>query len=347
MSDATGQLRERLAAISDLRHAAGVLEWDQQTMMPPRGYGGRAEALATLGRVIHEQFVSADTGQLLERAERELERSGLDGDSDAAALVRVARRRYDKSCRVPPELAAELARAASRGHEAWVVARAQSDFSAFAPYLQHNFELARRYVECLPGFENPYDALIDDYEPGLSSVEITRIFSELKAELLPLIAAPRERGLKGAIVCSATFAAIVVGAIVIWLPPGGLSYFWQRTIGFQIHRFDVFSPWALHASLRPIQTALEVVAVLFVLALALFPRKRSLIQVCALAGAVTIAVQLPATHWFYYYIMWFLPFAVVGFLMAPVMARQPAAEPVEVDRLGEERAHGEPALAGV
>jgi carboxypeptidase Taq len=194
MSDATGQLRERLAAISDLRHAAGVLEWDQQTMMPPRGYGGRAEALATLGRVIHEQFVSPETGQLLDRAELELERSGLDGDTDASALLRVARRRFDKSRRVPAELAAELARAASRGHEAWVVARAQSDFSAFAPYLQHNFELARRYVECLPGFDNPYDALIDDYEPGLSSAEITRIFSELKAELLPLIAAVRAAG---------------------------------------------------------------------------------------------------------------------------------------------------------
>jgi len=182
------------------------------------------------------------------------------------------------------------------------------------------------------------------FSGGLLGLATAAKFSP--AGLLPLIAAPRQRGVKGAIVCVATFTAVVVSAIFIWLPPRGLSYFWQRTIGFQIHRFDVFSPWALHASLRPIQTALEVAAVLFALAVAFFPRKRSLVQACALAGAVTIAVQLPATHWFYYYIMWFLPFAVVGFVMAPAMARQPAEEPVEVDRLGEERAPGKPALAG-
>ena len=166
------------------------------------------------------------------------------------------------------------------------------------------------------------------------------------AGLVPLLAAPRQRGLKGALVCTGTFLAVVVSAIFIWLPPGGLSYFWKRTIGFQIHRFDVFSPWALHASLHPIQTVLEVAAVLFALAVAFFPRERSLAQVCALAGAVTIAIQLPATHWFYYYIMWFLPFALVGLLVVPAIARQPAGRPVEVDQLGVDRARGEPALAG-
>jgi hypothetical protein len=166
------------------------------------------------------------------------------------------------------------------------------------------------------------------------------------AGLLPLIAAPRQRGLKGALGCTATFAAVVATAVFVWLPPGGLSYFWQRTIGFQIHRFDVFSPWALHASLHPIQTALEVAALLFALAVSFFPRERSMTQVCALAGAVTIAVQLPATHWFYYYIMWFLPFAVVGFVVSPAMAREPARGQVDCESHGAERTRGEPALAG-
>ena len=166
------------------------------------------------------------------------------------------------------------------------------------------------------------------------------------AGLVPLIAAPRQRGLKGALVCTVTFLVIVASAIFIWLPPGGLSYFWHRTIAFQIHRFDVFSPWALHASLHPIQTVLEVGAVLFALAVAFFPRERSLAQVCALAGAVTIAIQLPATHWFYYYIMWFLPFALAGLLVVPALALRRAEDPVEVERLGAERARAEPALAG-
>jgi len=129
-------------------------------------------------------------------------------------------------------------------------------------------------------------------------------------------------------VCAGSFIAVAGLAVYSWLPRGGISYFWQRTIGFQIHRVDVFSPWALHPSLHPVQTALEVIAVMLVAAVAFVPRERSLAAICALAGAVTIAVQLPAVHWYYYYIMWFLPFALVAF----VVRAAPAAEAVEEAR---------------
>jgi hypothetical protein len=115
-------------------------------------------------------------------------------------------------------------------------------------------------------------------------------------------------------------------AIYAWLPPQGFAYFWQRTIGFQLTRPDAFSPWALHPSLHPIQTALEVLAVLLAGAVAFVPSRRSLVQVCALAGAVTIAIQLPATHWYYYYIMWFLPFALVAFVARPALAPEAVTE---------------------
>ncbi len=81
------------------------------------------------------------------------------------------------------------------------------------------------------------------------------------AGLVPLLAAPRQRGWKGALTCVGVFAIVVALAIYAWLPPQGFGYFWQRTIGFQMTRPDVFSPWALHPSLHPIQTALEVMAV--------------------------------------------------------------------------------------
>src|SRR5205807_2148138 len=131
--------------------------------------------------------------------------------------------------------------------------------------------------------------------------------------------------------------ALVVTAVLSWLPPGGLSYFWHRTIGFQLTRVDVFSPWALHPSLHPIQTLLEVLALLLAAAVAFLPRERSRVRVCALAGAVTIAVQLPATHWYYYYIMWFLPFALVALLgVAPPPARA-ASDDVELSEWTVER----------
>jgi carboxypeptidase Taq len=186
MTQTVARLRQRLAEIEDLRNAAHVLSWDQQTMMPPRGGESRAEALATLERISHERFVDEETGRLLQAAAEEL--GGADPDSDQARLVAVTRRRYEKARRVPTELAAELARAGSLGQEAWVKARAQSDFQAFAPYLERNLELARRYVECFEGYECAYDVLLDDYDPGMRTREVARLFAQLKQGLVPLIA---------------------------------------------------------------------------------------------------------------------------------------------------------------
>ncbi len=191
MTDTATELSRRLAQISDLREAAGVLGWDQQTMMPPAGGMARAEALATLERVTHEHFVAAETGRLLEQEADRL--ADADPDGDAARVVAVVRRRWEKQRRVPTDLAAEVARAGSIGQEAWVAAREESDFSAFAPYLEHNLELARRYVECFDGFDCAYDALLDDYDPGQRTAHVAELFAELKRELVPLIAEVSKR----------------------------------------------------------------------------------------------------------------------------------------------------------
>ncbi len=139
--------------------------------------------------------------------------------------------------------------------------------------------------------------------------------------LLPLFASPRLGGWKRSIVCGASCLGLTAATILLYLPPGGLSYFYQRTIGFQITRPDVFSPWALHPGLKPVQTVVEGLAIVLILAAPFLLRGRSLTRVCALAAAVTIAVQLPAVHWFYFYILWFLPFVLVALL-----ARTPVAE---------------------
>jgi carboxypeptidase Taq len=176
-----------MGTLADLRNAAKLLDWDQQTMMPPRGATARAEAVATVQRISHEIFVSDDTGRLIEAAAARLD--GAPPDSDEASLVRVTRRHWEKARRVPSDLAAEMARASSVGHQAWVQARENSDFASFIPYLEHNFELVGRYIECFDWFECPYDAVLDDFEPGGRTVEVARLFEALKAELRPLIAA--------------------------------------------------------------------------------------------------------------------------------------------------------------
>jgi len=186
------ELKTRLAQIHDLNKAAGVLSWDQRTIMPARGARVRAEQLATLGQVAHEKFSAPEVGRLLE-ALRPYEDS-LPYDSDAASLIRVTRRDWEKARRVPGELRAQMARTASLANGAWVEARQQSDFALFAPHLQKNIDLKHRYVECYDEVENPYDVLLDDYEPEMTTAEVSRVFDELKRHLVPLIAAVAERG---------------------------------------------------------------------------------------------------------------------------------------------------------
>jgi carboxypeptidase Taq len=189
MSSQMQALKTRLGTVSDLDGAAELAGWDQQTKMPPNGGQARAELLATLASLRHATFTADETGRLLDSAAAEL--NGRDPDSDDARLLEVSRRRWEKSRRVPTELEAEIARASSEGQEAWVAARAASDFKSFAPHLERTLELTRRYVDCHlghDGFNCAYDVLIDDFEPGISTARVADLFSQLKGELVPMIA---------------------------------------------------------------------------------------------------------------------------------------------------------------
>jgi hypothetical protein len=116
-------------------------------------------------------------------------------------------------------------------------------------------------------------------------------------------------------------------SFAVLLPPGGIQEVWSHTIGYQLTRDDIFSIWALHPSLAPIKVAIEVAAVLLAVAVAFRPRgPRTLAQFAALAAAVTIAVQLPAVHWFYMYIVWFLPLVFVAVLGGGRVRAEESAE---------------------
>jgi carboxypeptidase Taq len=184
------RLQERLGKITDLERISRLLSWDQQTMMPSAGSDHRADQLATLRRLAHELLIDDETGRLLDEL-RPLEES-LESDSDEASLIRVARRDYEKAVRVPTDLRAEMTRAAAQARPVWVKAKAESDFELFLPALERNVELRRRYVECFEGVDEPYDILLDDFEPYTSTAEVREIFAELKAELVPLIAELRD-----------------------------------------------------------------------------------------------------------------------------------------------------------
>ena len=178
------ELKARLAEISDLERAAAVLGWDQQTYMPPGGTAARSEQLATLSKLAHQHFISDEMGDLLEASAQETD--GMDHGSDEASLVRVTRRDYQKARRVPSELVAELARVTTLATETWTQARAQSNFSLFAPHLERIVALEIRLAEALGYDERIYDALLDQYEPEMKTAQVEAIFAEIKPQLVQL-----------------------------------------------------------------------------------------------------------------------------------------------------------------
>jgi carboxypeptidase Taq len=192
MADALERLKERLAEVIDLNKVARLLSWDQQTMMPPAGTGHRAEQMATVQRLAHELFTDAEVGRMLDEL-RPLEES-LDRESDDAALIRVARRDYEKAVRVPSSLRAKMAHAAAEARPVWVKAKTEADFPSFLPALERIVELKLEYVDCLAdGSAERYDVLLDDYESQTTTAEVRKLFEELKPPLVELIAELQQR----------------------------------------------------------------------------------------------------------------------------------------------------------
>lgn len=185
MSERLRRLKDTLGEVSDLNRAAAVLAWDQETYMPPGGIASRADQLTTLRRLAHIRFTADDVGGLLDELDGEV--GALPFDSDDASLVRVTRRDYDHARKLPSALVAEIARAESTARPVWQKAREDADFKLFAPYLEKNVGLNRRVADALGYTERPYDALLDRTEPGLTTVQLERIFAQLKRAIVPLV----------------------------------------------------------------------------------------------------------------------------------------------------------------
>jgi carboxypeptidase Taq len=179
------ELLRRLAEIYDLQRAGNLLAWDQETKMPPLGAPARAEQLATLARLAHDRAIAPELGGLLEEL-RPFEES-FEPESFEASVVRVTRRDYEKTRSVPSELRAEMTRAGSLGYAAWLEARAAADYELFRPHLEHRMALAREYVACREPYDDPYDVLLDDNEPGMKTADVAAVFGRLKEVLVPLV----------------------------------------------------------------------------------------------------------------------------------------------------------------
>lgn len=193
-STAYADLISHVKEASLLRSCADVLGWDEQTYMPPAGGVLRGEQMAILARLAHEKVTAPVVGERLGQLEaNELAK----GDRVEAANIREIRRGYDRAVKLPKRLVEELARVTIAAQAEWRRARKESDFARFLPSLEKIVALKREEAQAVgkPG-EPLYDALLDEYEPGATTAEVTKTFARLRQELVPLVAAIAQSGKK-------------------------------------------------------------------------------------------------------------------------------------------------------
>ena len=182
MSKAWERLEPKLKELADIGATLGLMSWDQAVMMPPRGAPARARAMATIEAIAHDRVTDPEIGELLTELESEDDLS-----VDQMASVRILRRDYDKATKVPEELVRAIAEAQGRAYQAWVEARPANDFSILEPHLKRLIDLKREQADAYGWKEERYDALLDDYEPGMKTSDVDKLFEELVGGLLPII----------------------------------------------------------------------------------------------------------------------------------------------------------------
>ena len=190
MGEKLEQLKTHLYRPIDLMYAAAVLSWDQEVYMPPQGVQARAEQLSTLSAIALELLTGDETARLLEAAESEM--AGAEYDSDEASLLRVIRRTFEQQTKLPTALVVRESLATSKAFAAWQAARAERDYAKFQPHLQEIMDINLEKANYLGYEDHPYDALLDQFEPGIKTAQVERLFGDLKVGLVPLVQAIAE-----------------------------------------------------------------------------------------------------------------------------------------------------------
>lgn len=179
-------LVRRSREVSILASCLTLLDWDEQTYMPPGGADNRADQMAYLAGLQHEKSADPRIGDWL----AEVEASDLVADPELPSAVNITqwRRQFQRLSRLPRDLVERQARAASLGQQAWHSAKQDCDFAAFRPFLEKVIQLKREEAACLVDGDatSSYDALLDEYEPGCTAAQLRPLFHALRSELDPL-----------------------------------------------------------------------------------------------------------------------------------------------------------------
>ena len=186
--NAYDSLLQRAREIANYNSTSSVLAWDQETYMPAKAAAYRAEQLGQLAGLAHKLGTAPEVGDWLAACEDKMPECADETECELrAANVREWRRDYDKATKLPGRLVEDIARTTSLSRETWAAARAESNFSTFAPWLEKILALVREQAECWGYTTCAYDALLDAYEPGARVANLNPVFDDLQRRLALLL----------------------------------------------------------------------------------------------------------------------------------------------------------------
>ncbi|MEM9109763.1 MAG: carboxypeptidase M32, partial [Planctomycetota bacterium] len=183
------QLLSHTKEASLLGSTASILGWDQETLMPVQGLAHRTRQLAQLAKLTHQMRTDPRIGEWLDACEAEAELAG-DPISETAVNLRELRRAYDKATKLPEALVVEMSETTSQAKHAWAEARKDDDYGKFKPWLAKVIELNQQKAACF-GWDKangePWDALADNFEAGMTAASVTEAFTPLRERLVALL----------------------------------------------------------------------------------------------------------------------------------------------------------------
>jgi carboxypeptidase Taq len=187
-------LRTQISELRHLDHTIALLDWDEETMLPTAARVGRGEQLATLEGIRHALLVSDRLGDLVEEVAAQSE-----GNERLGRELFLLRRLRRHALALPEDLVRHFANAKSQSLGAWEEARKKDDYAIFAPAFDRLLALLRERAHALAAGSEPYDALLDEHEPGMTRARLDPVLDEVRNALVPLVRAaePRAGRLRG------------------------------------------------------------------------------------------------------------------------------------------------------
>ena len=185
LEDAYKELIGISKEVSLLYSCYSVLGWDQKTYMPRNGGNVRAQQVSMLAGMAHKKFTDPRVGELLDILRENS--YAKEEFSDEETNIRELGREYDKAKKVPTSLVEEISKTTTLADGVWVEARKKSDFSEFKSWLEKVINLKRQYAEAVGYPNEPYDALLDDYEPGGTVETIGKVLEDFRVDLVGFV----------------------------------------------------------------------------------------------------------------------------------------------------------------